>query len=872
HVTARLLAPATALSMERLDSLWPTQEIWVFEARRDIRVVEPAGAPLVDPSQTGLPEDWKGLPAYRLGHGDTLRLVEKQRGNPSPQAGALNLSRQIWLDFSGKGYTQKDAVTGRLFRRTRLEMRPGAELGRAEISGRPVSITSHIGRAGVEVPAGDLHLVALSRHERGYGGTREVTGWNQGFQSLQVGLHLPPGWRLVHADGPDGVANSWVSDWSLWDVFLLCILTLGVLRLTGRLGALLAFATFVLLSQEPGLDGLLWLNLLAAVGLVRVLSVGRLRAWAHRYALAGLALLVALWIPFAIVHVREALYPQLDGPGGSAYGYANLNMLDLSRSGSYGSGRGMDNAAPPESDEMEKAAEAPRPLARLGTVPGSGGRPMTAAEDARASAGTADEDEGVTYAKVQTGPGEPAWGWESARLSWSGPVQEGETMRLYLMPPWLTRLARIFQALLPGVLLVLLGLSAGVNRPGADGSGFGARWRFRLRWRGVAGAALLILSAAPGIQAQFPPDTLLRELEQRLLAPPACSPTCVTLASGAVAIEANRLRVALVFDAVDTAVTALPQGGRGQWALESLRLDERPAATAAGLPGGGLTMVVPPGRHRVLVEGRILGTRLELAFGDDARNLTVEARGYTVQGLKDGRAEGGTLVFLRSEAPAGRGDARRALAPDAVPPFVEVHRTLDFGQEWTLETRVLRVVPASGAFSVEIPLLPFEHPLSPGMASDKGSTLVSFQEGQADAGWRSTVDRRDTLAFSAGDLARFAETWKARAASRWHLEMSGPAPVETARDPGLTVWRPIPGDILVLSVSEPKPVGGPVKTVESASLSHRPGRREASTSLTLAYRAGQGDVARITLPAGARLDNLTVDGMSQPLTQREGTL
>ena len=111
QVTARLLAPAAALGMERLDSLWPAEEIWTFEARRDIRVVELAGAPLVDPSQTGLPEDWKCLPASAWRRGHLAHCREAARGS-LPQAGTLNLSRQLWLDFSGKGFTQKDAVNG----------------------------------------------------------------------------------------------------------------------------------------------------------------------------------------------------------------------------------------------------------------------------------------------------------------------------------------------------------------------------------------------------------------------------------------------------------------------------------------------------------------------------------------------------------------------------------------------------------------------------------------------------------------------------------------------------------------------------------------------------------------------------------------
>nr|MDQ3002340.1 hypothetical protein [Fibrobacterota bacterium] len=326
RVTSRLLAPVAALAMTHLDSLWPEEEIWSFEARRDLRVVELTGAPVIDPSQTGLPGEWKGLPAYRLLPGDTLRIEEKQRGNPTAKSGTLTLRRSMWLDFNGKGFTAKDLLSGTLPLRSRLETTGGFQLGRADVDGTPMMITSLNERAGVEIPAGYLNLVALSRFDRG-GSPLPSTGWNQNIEGIQATLHLPPGWKLIHAEGPDDVGNSWINDWFLWDVFMLCILTLAVLKLAGWLPAAVALVCFVLLAQESGLPGMLWLNLLAALGLYRVLPEGRLRKVANVYRVASLVVIAAIWLPFAIAHVRKALYPQLDGPGSTSFSYSNSNLL-----------------------------------------------------------------------------------------------------------------------------------------------------------------------------------------------------------------------------------------------------------------------------------------------------------------------------------------------------------------------------------------------------------------------------------------------------------------------------------------------------------------------------------------------------------------
>jgi hypothetical protein len=286
---------------------------------------------------------------------------------------------------------------------------------------------------------------------------------------------------------------------------------------------------------------------------------------------------------------------------------------------------------------------------------------------------------------------------------------------------------------------------------------------------------------------------------------------------------------------------------------------------------GGLAVVLPPGRHRLSLEGRLLGSRLELAFGEDAHNLSVDAPGYSVQGLRGGKAEGGTLVLQRREASA-RTEAKRALLPDPALPFVEVHRSLELAQEWAMVTRVIRVAPAAGAFSVEVPIPAFEHPLSRNLARQDGNVLVSFQEGQAEATWRSAVERRDSLLLKADGLASRAEIWQVGATSRWHLDVSGLAPVQGAPGGGGTEWRPLPGDSLVVRIGEPGPAGGPVKTIEAAALSFSPGRHESSANLKINYRAGQGDAARLTLPPGTKLEKLSLNGNPWPLTQREGTL
>ena len=64
--------------------------------------------------------------------------------------------------------------------------------------------------------------------------------------------------------------------------------------------------------QEADAPRLLWLNLLAAIALLRVLPAGRFRQWIEFYRRVALLALLVIGGLFAVQQVRSALYPQLE--------------------------------------------------------------------------------------------------------------------------------------------------------------------------------------------------------------------------------------------------------------------------------------------------------------------------------------------------------------------------------------------------------------------------------------------------------------------------------------------------------------------------------------------------------------------------------
>ena len=184
RLESRHEGPAQALSPPPVDGPWDSEEVWVFDARNQLRLVHVEGVPGVDPQQTRLPEEWKQLPAYLMGPGSRMQLVEKRRGDSDPAPDQLSLQRTWWLDFDGAGFTVHDVITGTFHRGWRLEMEPPTELGRAAIGGRDRLISRRDGdvRIGIEIRQGQVQIDADSRVPGR--STTPAVGWAHDFHGV----------------------------------------------------------------------------------------------------------------------------------------------------------------------------------------------------------------------------------------------------------------------------------------------------------------------------------------------------------------------------------------------------------------------------------------------------------------------------------------------------------------------------------------------------------------------------------------------------------------------------------------------------------------------------------------------------------------
>ncbi len=801
--------------------------------------------------------------------GVTLAFAEKQRGSPQADPDQLSLQRQLWLDFDGRGYTLQDSLQGRLSRSWRLEAAAPIDLGRIEVDNEPQLITQHREGKGVEVRHGQLNLVADSRINDAQ---RQLpaAGWNTDLQSVNTMLHLPPGWRLLAAPGADS-AFTWISRWTLLDLFIVLIAAVAALRLFGPAWAATTLFTLALIWHEPGAPRGSWLALIAVTALLRVLPAsyreGRLHAWLRRFRWAAAAALVLIAVPFAIHQARVALYPQLDIP---------LYSTPLV------SGGVLQDAM--QSKEMEMNAEvanapAPAPMAEeMMATDAASARPRRDLRKYKMQ----DRDEGRGAAQVaqqsikrmdpnvltQTGPGLPNWQWQDINLHWNGPVTPDQQVRLWLLSPALTRMLQALSIVLVALLI--------------------ARWmELKLpRLPSRASAAIVPLLLAAGLFAQPreasaqeptppgpPSPAILDQLRERLLAPPACAPDCAQMprlqigigAGGALSLRATIEAAATT--AVPLPVPAVTAGAQGaQWQPSDVVVDGR-AATLRRAPDGLLWLSLQPGRHDVLITGPLQGLgQLQIPLPLKPHLVTSSLDGWVLSGVNERGQPSDALQLLKSSgtadpAPTGDGESAQAL-----PPLLIVTRTLHLGMDWDVETSVQRIGVIHTPIVARIPLLPGERLTGERIRMRDGEVELSFAPGQSVAGWNSRLPLTDTLSLQASGATDRFEVWRFDVSALWHAEFSGIAPIlHMANDYRLASFQPWPGEKVQVAISRPSGIGGQTVTLDNATLTVRPGQRATDDVIDLDVRASQGGQYRLPLPPATTAQSVAVDGANQPL-------
>src|SRR5688572_10690558 len=862
ELTAR---SASALETIRRPDSGVAEEVWSFEAVDRLRAAAIEGVSSIDPTQANVPGDWAGLPAYRLGPGDEITVVERSRGPGAEDLNQIAVERNLWWDFAGTGYTFQDLVSGRMQQDWRLSMAEPFQLQGARKNGQPLLVTrGEDGRAGVEVRTPDLGIEATGRVE-GRRGALPASGWTTRLASLGITLRLPPGHRLLAAPGVDSSPSAWLDRWRLLDIFAVLLVAAVAFRVAGVPAAALSLAAFTLTHHE--LSALTWaaLNLLIAIALVSAMPEGRVRRWLAHWRAVSLAIVVVMLVPFALSQARLAFFPQLEPAALQATMDPKLTELYAPQA-----------EAPPVAAEAlaDRAFRADR----------------EAGDDAAAAAGVAGEVDAVTvtsggyvgqssvverYApgtQLQNGPGVPKWNFQTHRLQWGGPVEPSQTMRLVVLTTLWVSVWRII-----GIVLVALALYAIVR--------FGYP-SFRVprldRWLRIAPATAAILlagallSAAPESRAQTPSPELLEELKQRLSRPPKCAPDCVSIARAQVELAGDALEIRLEAHAQAHAPLALPEAPQ-RWQPDQVLIDGTSTVGLARDASGTLLLALPEGVHTVTLRGSLPETdTVRLVFREQPGRIQVSAPGWQVAGVDEGRLLADSLSLIRPARASASGTADSGRTPrEEFPPFVRVTRELNLGLDWTVTTTVERLAPAQGAFTLRLPLLPGESVLTEGLPVVDGHIEIALPAGDRHTAWGSALRRAESLELVATSAPTHVEVWRFVVGPSWHVRFAG-TPEVIAPEQGGGQWvhhfEPRPGETLTVTATRPVAVEGPTFAFENVLHALTPGRRSTDTRLDIGYRSTQGGRHAIQLPEGARLRQVMGDGVPLVIRDQDGRL
>ncbi len=878
----------------------PSEEVWAFKAHNELRLVTLEGLTPVDPAQTTLPAAWRQFPSFVVQASETLKFNETKRGDPQPAPDRLALRRSIWLDFDGSGYTVQDTITGLMNSSWRLEMPAPSVLGRAAVEGADQFITALADpknpdkeTVGIEVRRGQASVVADSRIETESRNISAV-GWKNDFNSVAATLHLPPGWRLLATKGTDGARTAWVAKWTLLDLFLLLMVVLSFGRLFGAKWGAIALVGVTLAYHEVGVPIAPWLVALGFIALIRALPKdGKFAKWMQAGRVLALLAVVLTLLPFMVTQLRQAMYPVLEKQIQTVFSEEGYGR-GLEQQNSMNQPRVQQTPAPVAAAEraIEADEAGSKNDGRRGVTDAMRGSLSKESPNIQAKQNAKYRlDNYDSKAMIQTGPGLPGWTWNSHELTWSGPVQQGQQLSLWLISPLWTALLRVLSVILLGAMLLCIlerikRWPLGLNPQSAEPFDFAVFMQGKLRRRektqgdaptdSVASTALAVVLAiltmvtlghSPSAQAQLPTPELLEQLKGRLTVTPSCLPQCASIPRMSVSASGDAISLRLEIHASENVAVPLP-GGAKEWLPQQVLLNGKAVSALSRDSQGTMWIEVPRGVQQV----QLMGSSGELdviALALPLKPSRVDAQltGWTLDGLNDNAQPDSSLTLSRVAGSKKRGDSGAGEAKQgSMAPFFVVERTLSLGLQWQVTTRVQRLSPSNTPVSLEVALLEGESITTPEPRVEKGKALVSMAPQTTELVWESTLKEAPEITLVASKQSNQFEVWQLNPGTQWHFALSGIAVTAHQEDSRWSPkWQPWPGETVKITVSKPSGVQGQTLTVDGTLVTVKPGSRATDTTFTTTLRSSRGGQHVILLPEGAILQNVDINGQSQPI-------
>lgn len=922
--------PPTLKPLSGRSAEWPAHEVWVWEANQMLRSVELSGVTGIDPKRTNLPRPWQTLPAYQLEASSELTLKETRRGQLNVPVNRLELQKQVWLDLNGAGLSVRDTFSGSMYERWRLNANKEMALGHVKVANQAQLITrdSASGLSGVEVRTKDVSLIAESRIEKN-ATVIPAVGWDVDVSSLRMDLHLPPGWNLLEASGVDSLSSSWLSSWTLLDVFFVILIGVASARLLGLKWGIVGALALIAGHHRTNSPEHIWVHLLGCVALLKLLPDNDFKRFMRMYFNLTRILLVIMTISFCVYEARVGLFPQLEG---SKYGtrppaadlfllteegigawtaivvflgalfcffqrqirrgilllvgsvvlgmmfsvlselFVGPSFFDSEVGGGMGDGTVAYSPMPSASKRRMEQESPPQELRALQEQ--AGDKAFEEEVDELASSGESYYSRKLKRQRTQ----QKYFAADPNAVIQTGPGMPNWNWRTWSLV-WngpvkqdhqlklylLGPTGNLVLCFTRVILFVAFALVFVLNATSLNS--FVRSAKSGALFSFFLFCSVIPLAASPAEAQSYPSNELLQELENKLLQQ-RCHENCT--ATNTIQVNVSNIEVELI--------ASVHSDGSGAWSIpgpvtefypEGVMIDGVQTTALRRAADGILWVRVPDGVHQVRVQGKFSrASTVTLQFGLPPNHVQVHSPEWVVDGLSPTGKVQSSLQLSRKEDATGKLSEKREKEVDEqqLPNWFIVRREVRIDIPWTVDTVVTRFGDMNRPALVRIPLLKGESVNSETVKVEGNEAIVEFPRGSAEIQWEALLDETSQLELVASSPGRFTENWQLTCSPLFRCQFQGLAPTSTEIEGVHSVrWDPWPGEKVSVGVQKPESVPGQAVTIDEVRVNYEPGVRSLHACLELTVRASQGGWQTLQLPEGALAGEIKHNGVVKPI-------
>lgn len=906
--------PLSEIKIATHSAPWPLDETWLWEENREIRSALLSGGVAIDPSIEGVPDDWQGMPTFRVFQGALVSIQQQTAASAKQPESAITLQRALVKDVEGAGFTISDEIVGTLGGSGRLDLRAPAQLGYVAFDDVPqlVTLAPQTNDRGVEIRSETFNVQATSRLTWN-GSTIPAVGWNRDVDWLKVSILSPPGQELLWAKGADNSEGTRFATWTLLTVFITLLISIVTGAVIGIGPGIAAGVCFALIHGDN--------TSLMEVFFLAVLAVPILRREStdKRIPIAYCCLLLFLIFQgyqYTVTDVFARVFPDVTAPSytvqgaGAASSYVpgtyhdekmanSVNAVLLYTEGSFGAlimaasglmavffaalrnfrfaglaltvaiGSFMLRSLTSTlfNDENISLGSYGSQIDAYNNIANERGLAFNSAtkliEELASKGGSGvniasipepaaqSQSEGGQFT-VQTGPGLPRWDGRRALLTWNGAVPKDLTITLWYLPRWLGIVLSFVKALLMGYLILTLWRAI----PTTARNWIGGVTRILA----CIGAMTLFSGGAATAQDVFPPTSLLEELQKRVSderrSAQPCASNCVSTEAARVIISGRSLVVRALVHSVGKNAWALPSSSNGSL-FSSVLIDGKPVEAAR--QSDGLTwLLLSNGVHSVEAQAPTPDSDiLSLSFQQSVGRLEFETPEF--KSFVDHSQKTPVVQLMRKTAET-LGTSNGSRAPRVEPWFL-VARQIFLTHEGRVTTSVARIGSLEKEQAFSIKPLPTEQITQGGQKREGDTIIVSLKPQETATSFDGVLNLQGgslNLEASGGD--RYSESWIVSCSAQWRCQFDGLQPTEVFEDGVVRhLFRPRPGEKSILRFARSVGAQGSTQSVVQMRQELQPSTHFLKASTTLVIRAGQGGVQQLHIPESATVRGFWID-------------